>query len=138
MFAELRLALRAIRKTPGPAAVAILSVALGIGATTAAFSVVHAVLIDPYPYRDADRIVHLMDLVRARDFAEFQKLDVFEDVVATDAYHIVDIRRQNMLQLLMYKALFEVSSDRADFLQRLLSHRDGKIQKYADIPVMSR
>ena len=40
------------------------------------------------PYRDADRIVHLQDLVRARDFAEFQKLDVFEDVVATDAYHM--------------------------------------------------
>jgi hypothetical protein len=34
---------------------------------------------------------------------------------------IVDIRRQNMLQLLMYKALFELSSDRADFLARLFS-----------------
>ena len=36
---------------------------------------------------------------------------------------IVDIRRQNLLQLLMYKALFEVSSDRADFLGRLLSRQ---------------
>jgi predicted permease len=41
---------------PGFTAVAILSIALGIGATTTIFSVVYAVLIDPYPYRSADRI----------------------------------------------------------------------------------
>jgi putative ABC transport system permease protein len=41
---------------PAFSAVAILSIALGIGATTAIFSVVYAVLIDPYPYRDANHI----------------------------------------------------------------------------------
>jgi hypothetical protein len=41
---------------PGFAAVAVLSIALGIGATTTIFSVIYAVLIDPYPYRAADRI----------------------------------------------------------------------------------
>src|SRR6185295_6554819 len=36
---------------------------------------------------------------------------------------IVDIRRQNMLELLMYKALFEISPDRADFLSHLFSRK---------------
>jgi predicted permease len=47
---------RMLKSKPGFTAVAILSIALGIGATTAIFSVVYAVLIDPYPYHAADRI----------------------------------------------------------------------------------
>src|SRR5271167_4611145 len=39
---------------------AILSLALGIGATTAVFSVVYGVLMNPYPYKDSDRMVHLV------------------------------------------------------------------------------
>jgi predicted permease len=46
-------------KNPGFAIVAILSLALGIGATTAVFSVVYGVLVNPYPYANADRMVHL-------------------------------------------------------------------------------
>jgi putative ABC transport system permease protein len=54
---DLRFTLRLLRSSPGFALVAILSLALGIGATSAIFSVVYAVLIDPYPYKNADRIV---------------------------------------------------------------------------------
>jgi hypothetical protein len=56
---DLRFACRQIWKTPGYVIVAVLSLAFGIGATTSVFSVVHGVLIDPYPYRDANRMVHV-------------------------------------------------------------------------------
>src|SRR5690348_12639810 len=57
---DLRFALRQLRTSPGFAAVAILSLALGIGATCAVFSVVYAVLVNPYPYANSDRMVHLV------------------------------------------------------------------------------
>jgi putative ABC transport system permease protein len=56
---DLRHAVRLLRAKPGFAAVAILTLALGVGATTAIFSVVHAVLLSPLPFRDADRLVNV-------------------------------------------------------------------------------
>ena len=51
--------LRQLRHSPGFAAVIIGSLALGIGASVAVFSVVRAVLLDPYPYKDANRMIHV-------------------------------------------------------------------------------
>jgi predicted permease len=53
---DTRYALRMLLKSRTSTAIAVLSLALGIGATTAIFSVVYAVLIDPYPYAGAERI----------------------------------------------------------------------------------
>ena len=59
MFPNLRFTFRQLRKNPGFTVTAILSLALGIGATTAVFSVIYAILMDPYPYASPDRMVHM-------------------------------------------------------------------------------
>ena len=64
---DLRYGLRQLKKSPGFTATAILSLALGIGATTAVFSVVYAILLDPYPYADSDRMIHLIAKDKAGD-----------------------------------------------------------------------
>ena len=61
-------ALRAFRFRPGFAAVAILTLAVGIGASTAVFSVVHGVLLKPLPYGDPDRLVQIWEINPARNW----------------------------------------------------------------------
>lgn len=56
---DLRLGLRLIRRNPVFAATAVLTIALGVGATTSVFSVVYGVLLRPLPYPEPDRLVQL-------------------------------------------------------------------------------
>jgi putative ABC transport system permease protein len=71
LWQDVRCGLRMLGKNAGFAVVAILTLALGIGANTAIFSVIHAVLLNPLPYNDPDRIVLVVESNPSRGFPQF-------------------------------------------------------------------
>src|SRR5437868_6381702 len=61
MLTDLRYALRTFARAPAFALTAAVTLAIGIGANTAIFSVVYALLLKPLPFRDADRLIYVHD-----------------------------------------------------------------------------
>jgi len=97
-LSDLRYAARELWKRPGFTLTAVLSLALGIGATSAVFSVIYAVLIDPFPYPGADRIVELRLVDKSGNdrfaglsgpqMALLQQTRSLEDVTAMDWWNL--------------------------------------------------
>jgi len=95
---DLRFAARELRKRPGFTLTAILSLALGIGATSAVFSVIYAVLIDPFPYPGYDRLVELrlkdkagndrFSGVNGPQLDQLRKAKSVESIVAMDGWNL--------------------------------------------------
>ncbi len=99
VWQDIRFAARGLRKNPGFTAVSLLSLALGIGATTSIFSVVYAVLINPYPYAKPNEIwapsIRSLKTPQGRgahsirEFQEVAKLSAFSDVMATSGENVL-------------------------------------------------
>ena len=97
---DLRAALRRLRRAPGLSTLVVLSLALGIGANTAIFSVARSVLFEPVPYPDPDRVV-LVDLysrelrisMSARQAAVVQRLARSLERVEAISFERIDWRR---------------------------------------------
>jgi predicted permease len=95
---DLRYCFRQLIKAPGFTLTAIISLTLGIGATTAVFSVVYAVLMNPYPYANADRMVHMRLYDSAghengfgltgSQWQEIRKSPVVEDAFSTEGWSL--------------------------------------------------
>src|SRR4051812_33677133 len=81
---DLRFAVRGMRKSPGFTLTAVLSLALGIGANTAIFTVVNAVLLRPLPFPEPDRLVQLWESKPANGY--------FRNVV--NAFNFLDWRER--------------------------------------------
>jgi len=96
LLQDLRYSIRQLVKSPGFTITAVASLALGIGATTAVFSVIYAALMNPYPYPAADRIVRMtLTSKSSPDFwaelngpqvRQLRELPIVQNVLAMD-YH---------------------------------------------------
>src|SRR6478672_9518282 len=88
LFQDLTYGMRTLRARPSFAVLAVLMLALGIGANTAIFSVVNAVLLRPLPFKDSDRLVRVWHTPPAKSFPGMDKFSV-------SAANYVDRKRDN-------------------------------------------
>src|SRR6476661_4616880 len=99
LFQEFRYALRQMVRTPGFSATAILSLALGIGATVSVFSVIYSAVLNAWPYAGFDRVCQINTISKTGDegspgftasqIRQLRQVSAVEDVVAYNRWDLV-------------------------------------------------
>ncbi len=105
---DIRHAFRQFRRAPGFAALAVLTLALGIGSSTAMFGVVKAVVWDPLPFPDADRLFELFEVtpdgsqfsVADANFLDFARVAAFEQLAASSRADLAFMGQTGPLNLI--------------------------------------
>ena len=97
---DLRFAARQLVRNPGFACIAVLSLALGIGAAVSVFSVIYTVLLHPWPYKDPSRIVQIyltdptgrenVAPLRPAEIDQLRQASIFTDIVTQDENYLND------------------------------------------------
>src|SRR5262245_50926399 len=77
---DIRFGVRNLAKTPAFTAIAVASLALGIGGSTVMYSVIHAVIVDPFPYKDPDRLMSVTVQGQRGGNGSYYPIDPFLDI----------------------------------------------------------
>ena len=147
MIQDLRYSVRLLRKSPRFALTAILSLALGIGATTAMFSVIYAALINPYSFTAADRMMRMsvqtkdgsVDTVNLnpRQIQQLRDVSLIQSVLAMD-YHAMTLTGRDLPENVNVIGLISNGWEDLGMQTALGRGFSGRTRSKAAIPNLSR
>jgi putative ABC transport system permease protein len=145
MLRDVRFGLRLLARQPGFAAAAVLTLALGIGANAAIFSVAWHMLLKPLPYPDADRLVHLWEAYGPQDainpvapgnFHDWEREARSFDAIAAYSYfrtpaNLTGVGEPEQLQMRYVTGAYFKVFGMAPLVGRMLDDQDARLDSHA-------